>query len=314
MIGCCGANQTDFCGIVMTSPQPKLKQSSLKERAKQLELELERKEEERRQYLEQTTLERSNSPTSLTAWRSERHLRAFNWFTIKRGKDIEPIEYTSPDGLFKITASPNVKYGLPTVWDADIFDFAITKARELVSSEEDFPGKIRFSITECLEELRKNPASGKNREWVKQAIRRLAFTAYTCTGWYEDGIREKGETLISYEFVPSKSRGELIEITFHPWFVESIRKRNILATDKLITQMLLLENKSGLRKQLIRIVHVRLGNKEYQEFWQDTLMSLCNYRRSGKYFRREIKTFELPWKLRIVKDRGGWKIFFYRQP
>lgn len=286
------------------TPQPF---SDLKDRWEQ---KFEREREERQEAI----LARSNQPMDLTAWRSGLYLRLFSFYTYKRGKDLTPIEYVSPDGKFRLKASPNVEFGLPTVWDADVVDFLITKGRELVSSNDDFPGKIRFTVRECLKELKKNPTSGKNIKAVKLAIERVGNTSYICN--FLGDRPEKGKlTLFNYRFIKLNERDEQIEIAFSSDLLSSLRgQQGIISSSAKVTEMLLSEERSGLRKQLIRVVEARLYKKDSLAFWQNTIMELCMYRECPRRFREKVKKFELPFTVEIFKVDGRWKLIFHRKP
>lgn len=254
-------------------------------------------------------LERSNLPVELTAWRSALYFRIFPFFTAKAGKVLTPIEYVSPDGKFQITASPNVRFGLPTVWDADVWDFILTKAREVMDADGDFPSQIRFSVTECLKSLQKHP-EGKNHKRIIEAVNRLCSTVYICN--FLAKKREKGFCLASWEFISKNQRDTLVEITFHTDVVEGLRSRKnpLISTAPEIKQMLLEEENSGLRKQILRIISARIYNKKNLTLLQETLMSLCQSTEPKTEFRRRLKRLILPWNVEIIKESKHWKIVF----
>jgi hypothetical protein len=216
----------------------------------------------------------------------------------------------SQDGKTKIHVSPNVSYGLPNVWDADILDFIISKGREQVRSEKEFPATIVFTASECLKALGKHSRSGKNHQLVRESLMRLssAWIRYTAMGNYE---RQQGDTLLGYRAI-SKGKFELYEVKLHSWFLKSIRSGNILATDPAIAEILKSEDRSGLKKLLIRIIGVRLGKQGRPLiFWQETLMALCQYTRPSRKFRADLKALSLPWRTESLKQDGRWKIIFY---
>ncbi len=249
----------------------------------------------------------ANKIVELTAWRSEQHLRSLCFFTPERGKVLTPLEYVSQDGKTKIHVSPNVSYGLPNVWDADILDFIISKGREQVSSEKEFPSIIVFTASECLKALGKHSRSGKNHQLVRESLQRLssAWIRYTAMGNYE---REQGDTLLGYRSI-NRGKFQFFQVKLHSWFLKSIRSGNILATDPAIAEMLKSEERSGLKKLLIRIISVRMGRQNAIVFWQDSLMRLCQAKETDYEFRRKVKELDLPWEIEFRKENGRWKVY-----
>lgn len=277
-----------------------MSERDLKAWARQLHDELDRKQE-------------AEAPkvVELTAWRTDRHLRQFNLFVLKPDPDNRVITYQSKN--VRIEAHGSTK-GLPTVWDADILDFAISKAREICDSEAQFPRRVRFTRSEALRALGKDPRSGGNHKAFKDGLFRLAGTMVRTM--FTDNRKfsqEEASTLISYKLREEEADDE-IEVKFCSRIVDSIRDRNILADDPETAQMLLSEGSSGLRKQLIRLLSARFGKNRSKplSFWQETLMELCNYDKCPRRFRKLVKVMELPRQVAFERRNGKrWQISFY---
>jgi hypothetical protein len=253
-----------------------------------------------------------NKVVSLTAWRSERVLRAYCFFTPERGHVPGPLTYTSSDSKTYIKVEQGGDCGVMNVWNADLLDFVISKGREQVESHEDFPESVTFYATEALRALRKNPDSGKNHAWLRNSMRKMAKTSIECTF-----IRDRYNEMqcfnpVSFRLV-SDGRIDLYQVRLHKWFRESIQSGNILATDPAIAEMLLEEDRSGLRKMLLRVISVRLGRQDAIVFWQDNLMELCQVKESARRFRQRMKLLDLPWNFDFGKENKRWKVVVRRR-
>ena len=248
-----------------------------------------------------------NKVVNLTAWRSERALRAYCFFTPERGHVAGPLMYSSPDGKTHIKVEQGGDYGVPSVWDADLLDFMITKGREQVGSHEEFPDSITFYATEALKALRKDADSGKNHAWLRNSMRRMAKASIECTFIRDHYNQVQCFNPVSFRLI-SDGRMELYQVRLHKWFRESIQSGNILATDPAVAEMLLHEDRSGLRKMLLRVIGVRLGKQDVIVFWQDSLMQLCQATETDREFRRKVKMLDLPWDVEFKKEHGRWKV------
>jgi hypothetical protein len=75
--------------------------------------------------------------------------------------------------------------------------------------------------------------------------------------------------------------------------------------------MLVSEERSGLKKLLLRIISARLGKQNGIVFWQDSLMNLCQAKEPDYEFRRQVKELNLPWKIEFRKEKGRWKVYVF---
>ena len=64
--------------------------------------------------------------------RDQREMMERPFFSLSKTKRIKPIDYTSPDGKLWVNVSPNAKYGMATIWDADVLIWA---ASQIVAAE-----------------------------------------------------------------------------------------------------------------------------------------------------------------------------------
>src|SRR5689334_6683353 len=62
--------------------------------------------------------------------RDQRETMERPFFSLSKRKRVKPIDYRSPDGKVWVEVSPHQKYGMATIWDADILIWAASQIIE----------------------------------------------------------------------------------------------------------------------------------------------------------------------------------------
>ena len=63
--------------------------------------------------------------------RDQRETMERPFFSLSKGRRLKPIEYRSPDGSIWIDVLPHPRFGMATIWDADILIWAISMRRSV---------------------------------------------------------------------------------------------------------------------------------------------------------------------------------------
>lgn len=302
-------------------------QKAFKERVETLfekvKEEEEASEEQRKaqEKAERIASERSLAPVRLN---NSRMLMALPFFSPDQKLRKQYFEYTSPDGRITLEVHPSPKVGAAKVWDGDILMFALSKAVDawLRSSEKPscraFPKVVEFTAYEYLKQAGKDPHSGKNLSDVKDKLERLGLTRYKCnlinlsTNKPE---HEKTFGLCDCEWTNEKD-GSISKIimTFTEELFRYFASRNDLLTLK---KELLLEawkeDRSGLRKRLLMLVGVHLGEQKSWKVSLKTLQGMCGHITELKYFKRELSRLsaKLPWEVEIERNKEGEDIVYF---
>src|ERR1700722_14753699 len=112
--------------------------------------------------------------------------RPFLWFAKK--PRLTPIEYQVGDVKVEVTANP--KFGMATIWDADILIWASTQLTEAIDRGLEPKRTLQFHPHNFLKSVRRG-SSGKDYTRLRAALDRLTHTAV------RTNIRAKGKNKFS---------------------------------------------------------------------------------------------------------------------
>ena len=249
-------------------------------------------------------------PVGLTKYRNERNLMLYPFCSTSKRKRLKTIEYKSSDGKRWLEVTANHKFGMAKIWDFDILRFALSKAGEIKNIIGYFPPFVEFTVYECLKHLGRNPESGKNVKWFREALPRLMSTTYRGNIFKDDANIEIGFTLIGYEYIEETSRGgsDKVRITFDERLVDSVRYQNSL----LVINSDVIKEESGIKKRLLELIKTSKGESKEWSVKLNRLQQMCAHEGALKEFKRQIKRYKLPWKLAFSNSVNGEdKITFF---
>lgn len=269
-----------------------------------------KKEEEHVEEQKELAVRIASTNVDKVSWKADRRMTAYPLFAPDKRNRNDIFEYTSPDGKYKITVLPHPKLGRAKVWDADVFTYFLSRAYEGYQVTKHVPHKIETTSYQVLKSLGKEPKSGKNNEWLRNAIRRLGATYYQANIF--DGVRggEKGFHLLDYHFEEETINGKKIigkiVIQFNSELVDCWINdiKHILSLPNRVLEECLKEQKSGLRKRLLLLIGTRLGNQDSICFSLENFKGLCGYTGENRRFKEAIKNIipTLPWKIEFTKS------------
>ncbi len=238
----------------------------------------------------------SRNPIELSRYRNERNIMFYPICSTTKGKRLDPINYTSPDGKYYLEVTANHTYGMVKATDLDILRYAMSKAGEIKWQTGIFPEYVEFSAYELLKALKK-PTSGYSYTWVRSALARLSSTTYKTNIW-------KGEETVFFSlaecsFEDRSRKLEKIKIHFNHRLIESVQSNNALLT---VDEEVILETKSQLRKRLLELIKTAIGAKYSWQVGFQTLKNLLSAEEtSNKEFKRSLEKTQLPWQISIEK-------------
>src|SRR3954451_3330807 len=110
--------------------------------------------------------------------RDQRETMERPFFSLSKRKRVKPIDYRSPDGKVWVEVSPHQKYGMATIWDADVLIWAASQILEHKRRGEVLGRVLRFRPNELLRAIgrvdkRTGKASGERYTDLKAALDRL---------------------------------------------------------------------------------------------------------------------------------------------
>lgn len=240
----------------------------------------------------------ANESISIESLKNEKNLMLFPFCSTSKSLRFKALKYKSKDNKFSLEVTANNEYGMVKIWDFDILRFVFSKIDTIASRTGYKPSIVTFSAYECLKFLKRDPKAGKNIQWLKSALDRLASTTYKGNIFKEESKHVVGFTLISYEYVETGSGVEKISISLDNRLVDSLRDANSLIT---INERIL-EETSGLKKRLLELVALKLLENDPWVIPIEDLQCLCANTWSIARFKNEVKSFnDLPWNISEIK-------------
>jgi plasmid replication initiation protein len=110
------------------------------------------------------------------SFRDQRETMERPFFSLSKGRRLKPIEYISPDGSIWIDVLPHPRFGMATIWDADILIWAISVITELRRRGSNaIPRTLMFHPYELLKAIDR-PIGGTHYERLREALGRLQTT------------------------------------------------------------------------------------------------------------------------------------------
>ena len=280
----------------------------MKKRAEEIAAKKKAKQEAK----ETESRERANKlavvPIDITRKRNERNLMLYPFCSTSKRKRLNPIKYQSADSSRYLEVTANYTYGMAKIWDFDILRYALSKAGEIARITEVFPETVEFSGYEVLKAIGRIP-EGKNYRWLRDALARLCGTLYKGNIFPapENERVNHTFTLISATWEDETGKLERISITFDKRLIESIRLNcGLLAINPDV-----LKEEAGIKKRLLELVQVSKSNKSAWSVGLKRLASLCAHEGELKEFKRQLKSYVLPWKISFTPIlEGGEKVIF----
>lgn len=221
------------------------------------------------------------------------------FFALKGGDRKERVYI---NGNKKITVSPNSK-GLATIFDKDIWIYAITKLQQAISDNQPISRTIAFTPYDFFVTTNRDKG-GRSYEELQKALERLAGTRIQTNIVYSS---EKQETenfgLIDKWRILEEKKGKLdigmVEVTLPDWLYQAVTQTKVLQ----ITQDYFRIRKA-IDRRLYEIARKHCG---YQESFTISLELL--YLKSGssallKMFRHNIK------QLAKINDLPDYEVIY----
>lgn len=101
---------------------------------------------------------------NITAYRVQRSLAIYPFFSTCKDKYSEPSRYVSADGKNWLEINPNPRYGQATARDSAILNYIISQSRDIYRKEGLIPDFIPVTRYQLLEELEREKGGYQYRE------------------------------------------------------------------------------------------------------------------------------------------------------
>ncbi|WP_422929710.1 replication initiator protein A [Singulisphaera sp. PoT] len=206
--------------------------------------------------------------------RDQRDTMERPFFSLAKKTRYAPIEYHVGDVWVEVSANP--KFGLATIWDADILIWASTQITEALDRGLSPSRTLHFHPHNLLKSIRR-PTGGEHYKRLRAALERLTHTAVR-TNIRAEGRKNKTASfhwLESWTEVNDDQTGDTMgmTLTLPDWLFNGIvMKGGVLTIHEdyfLIT--------GGIERWLYRVARKHAGHQEMG--WQFTMRQL--YEKSG---------------------------------
>jgi plasmid replication initiation protein len=180
------------------------------------------------------------------------------FFSLSKGKRSKPIEYKSPDGTIFVTVVGTEKFGMATIWDADILIWAasVMNAQRRKYGENDLGRTLNFQPYDLLRTIGRR-TGGREYLLLRDALARLQATTIVTN------IRPKGkkrDRQFSWiegwsDLVNENGESAGMTLTVSEWFYEGIvQDKNLLSIDPAYFTI-----KGGRERWLYRVARKHAG-------------------------------------------------------
>lgn len=157
--------------------------------------------------------------------RDQRETMERPFFSLAKRKRLKPINYKSPDGTVYVNIFPNHKFGMATIWDADILIWAASVLNSMKAQGlNDIPRKLAFQPYDVLKTIQRN-TGGHQYEQLRDALRRLQSTTISTNIRPEGPTKERQFSWIEgwTDTVDKKTKRSLgMTLTLADWLYEGI--------------------------------------------------------------------------------------------
>ncbi len=205
--------------------------------------------------------------------RDQRDTMERPFFSLAKKPRFAPIEYHVGDVWVEVSANP--KFGLATIWDADILIWASTQVTEALDRGLNPSRTIHFHPHHLLKSIRR-ATGGEHYQRLRAALDRLTHTAVR-TNIRAEGKKKSASFhwLESWTEVVDEKNGETtgVTLTLPDWLFDGILMKGGVLT--IHEDYFLLTG--GIERWLYRVARKHAGHQE--NGWQFTMRQL--YEKSG---------------------------------
>jgi plasmid replication initiation protein len=200
--------------------------------------------------------------------RDQRDTMERPFFSLAKKPRFAPIEYRVGDVWVEVSANP--KFGIATIWDADILIWASTQITEAIDRGLAANRIVHFHPHHLLKSIRR-PTGGEHYRRLRAALERLTHTAVR-TNIRADGKKKTASFhwLESWKEVTDEKTGEPIgmTLTLPDWLYDGIVMEGGVLT--IHEDYFLLTG--GIERWLYRVARKHAGQQQFG--WQFTMRQL----------------------------------------
>ncbi len=245
--------------------------------------------------------------------RDQRDLMERPFFALAKKPRFAPIEYHVGDVWVEVSANP--KFGMATIWDADILIWAATQLTEALDHQLTPARRIQFHPHNLLKSIRRG-TGGEDYRRLRAALERLTHTAVR-TNIRADGKKKftSFHWLESWTEVTDEATGEPqgMTLTLPDWLYSGIVSKGGVLTIHEGYFMLT----GGIERWLYRVARKHAGRQEAG--WSFTMKQL--HEKSGSAarlsdfavdVRKVVEANSLPeYVMTLHRNQAGEEVVYF---
>ena len=217
--------------------------------------------------------------------KSDRHTMEHPFFTLSTRPDIRIVRYEN-NGV-RITLSPHMEQGLPTMMDKDILLYVGSLLMDKINQDEIPPKTLRFSAHDLMITTNRT-TDGRAYRLLKNAFERLTGCLIS-TNIKTNDIKESRNfhILESSRIVKNSHDGSRmveVEATVSDWFYNALLGREVLTISRDYFRL-----RKPLERRLYELVRKHCGRQREWSIGLEKLKEKCGSRSELKEFRRQIR-------------------------
>lgn len=248
----------------------------------------------------------------LSSFRDEMASMEHPFFALKGG-DVNIRKYES--GNVKIIVRPAVGMGLATIFDKDVWIYAISKLQELFNNKKPISRTVSFTLYDFFVTTNRNK-SGRAYQEFKKYLDRLSGTRITTNIVYSEEKQESiGFGLIDSWRIIDKKKGKLdigmVEVTLPNWLYQALHKKQVLKISSDYFRI-----RKAIDRRIYEIARKHCGNQGEFTISLEKLHLKTGSTANRAEFKRMLKNLEkaddLP-DYNIYYDSKEDKIIFYNR-
>lgn len=217
-----------------------------------------------------------------------------------QAKDLRIRKYNYNNST--ITVSPHAEHGVATIFDKDMWLYAISKLQQAMYENKPVSRTIRFTAYDYFMMTNRGDG-GNNYKKLKQSLDRLSGTRITTNIRHDDNTQEAiGFGLVdSWRIVEGHSNDapEQIEITLPNWLYQSITENKVLKISPDYFRI-----RKAIDRRIYELARKHCGFQEKCEISLEKLAQKTGSTRDLRRFRYDIK------KLSVLDDLPDYSVIF----
>ncbi|QBY46338.1 replication initiator protein A (plasmid) [Arsenophonus nasoniae] len=221
----------------------------------------------------------------ISTFRDEMASMEHPFFALKGG-DMKVREYKN--GNVVVIVRPAAEIGLATIFDKDIWIYAISKLQEAINNNQPISRTVAFTPYDFF--VTTNRAkSGRAYEDLKKALSRLSGTRIQTNIIYSDNDKKTIDFgLIDKWEIVEKQKGKLeigmVEVTLPDWLYQAITKTKVLQINPDFFRI-----RKAIDRRIYEIARKHCGSQHEFTISLDKLYSKIGTSSLLKEFKRKLK-------------------------